>query len=953
MLNKWYFFVFFLFIFASSGYAGTVPGSVKSFKIVGSSKVTEGKTIFLRWKKPSKSSATVKYNFYLTKPGQKLTKYKSSYSGTLISLKVSGAGVHKFGVEACNTSGNCGKRSTLKVTVSAKTIKVPGSVKSFKVTGGSKVTEGKTIIISWKTPSGFSAEDVKYNFYQAKPGKSLSKYKSLITYTLVSRTMKAVGTHKFAVEACNYAGKCGRRTTLNVTVSGKTVKVPGSVRSFKVTGGSKVIEGKTIIIRWTIPSGFSANEVKYNLYLAKPGQKLSKYKSLITETLVSRMMKVVGTHKFAVEACNYGGKCGKRSTMNVIVSAKTVKVPGSVRYFKVSQNKVTEGKSIIFSWKKPTGFSAEEVKYNFYRAIPGQKLSKYKSSISETLVSISMKGPGTHKFSVEPCNSVGKCGLRSTLNVIVSALPLPIPGKVTSFNVSKSQVTEGKTVSLSWKKPSGYSGTVKYNVYSAKPSKTLSKYKSLTSSRSLSKLMKGVGKHKFGVEACNTEGKCGIRSYLNVNVTAPPLPIPAKVSYFKVSKSKVTEGTTVKLSWKKPSGFTGQVKYNFYITKPGEALWKYKSLTSSTTLSRWMGGVGTHKFGVEACNAEGKCGSRTSLNVTVSALLPVPGKVRYFKVSKSSVTEGKTVTLRWVKPSGFSGTIKYNLYVTKPGQTIWKYKSFISYTSLSRLMKGVGLHKFSIEACNTEGKCGTRSSLNVTVNAPPLPIPGNVSSFTVSKNTVTEGETVTFNWGKPTGFSGTVKYNVYRAKPEGVLYKYLFLSNSTSSSIMMKKVGRHTFSVEACNTEAQCGPRSSLKVNVTIPDKPDTDKSLPIINITQPTQSQIINATNRVVVKLEVSASNGSITQVEVKLTTDTWQVLKMNSNNQYEFDFGQLVSGDYTLGVRATGSNKQIKEEFVNFSVSGTDENGTDEKIWKVIFIHTDLLGTPVAETDENGDIQ
>ena len=78
-----------------------------------------------------------------------------------------------------------------------------------------------------------------------------------------------------------------------------------------------------------------------------------------------------------------------------------------------------------------------------------------------------------------------------------------------------------------------------------------------------------------------------------------------------------------------------------------------------------------------------------------------------------------------------------------------------------------------------------------------------------------------------------------------------------------------------------------------------------------------------------------------------------MNSNNQYEFDFGQLVSGDYTLGVRATGSNKQIKEEFVNFSVSGTDENGTDEKIWKVIFIHTDLLGTPVAETDENGDIQ
>ncbi len=39
-----------------------------------------------------------------------------------------------------------------------------------------------------------------------------------------------------------------------------------------------------------------------------------------------------------------------------------------------------------------------------------------------------------------------------------------VPGSVGSFTTTASQVTEKDTVTLAWSKPSGFSGTVKYNL---------------------------------------------------------------------------------------------------------------------------------------------------------------------------------------------------------------------------------------------------------------------------------------------------------------------------------------------------------------------------------------------------------------------------------------------------------------------------------------------------------
>ena len=384
-----------------------------------------------------------------------------------------------------------------------------------------------------------------------------------------------------------------------------------------------------------------------------------------------------------------------------------------------------------------------------------------------------------------------------------------VPGSVSYFKASSTSVTDGTTITLSWGKPSGYSGTVKYNFYIFKPGDKLWKYKSLTTSTSLNRYMTILGTHKFYVEACNTEGACGPRSSLSVAVKEP---VPGAVSSFRASSTKVTDGTTVSFSWGKPSGFSGAVKYNFYVYKPGDRLWKYKSGITSTSLSRYMTIAGTHRFYVEACNSSGACGSRSSVSVVVKP--PAPAKVSSFLASSSQVTDGSIISLTWGAPSGYGYALRYNLYVQKPGASLVKFQSSVSTTSVNYTTSGTGTYAFYVEACNTYGDCGSRTSLNV-VSKPP--VPGSIGSFTATSSAVTDGERVIFNWSAPTGFSYPVTYNFYIHKPGDVLWKYHSLTSDTSLNRHMSISGTHMFYVEACNSDSVCGSRSSLSVEVSAP----------------------------------------------------------------------------------------------------------------------------------------
>jgi|GEM_PF-2340052 len=243
----------------------------------------------------------------------------------------------------------------------------------------------------------------------------------------------------------------------------------------------------------------------------------------------------------------------------------------------------------------------------------------------------------------------------------------------------------------------------------------------------------------------------------------------------------------------------------------------------------------------------------TSLSSYVSAA-SIPGSVGSFSLSKSTVTDGDTVTLSWQKPSGYTEELYYNVYVTKPGSNRWKFRSDYKWTSIGRYMEGIGTHKFEVEACNTNNECGPSSSIKSVEVIKPNP----VRSLSASKYTVFEGETVTLSWLKPSAFYADAKYNVYVQKPVGSRFTFKSDYSWTSVGRYMSGIGTHRFFVEACNINGLCSSLKELSVSVkAIP--PNTPPTISSIS-TQNTVANTVFSANFNVSDTETPASSLLVT---------------------------------------------------------------------------------------------
>lgn len=72
----------------------------------------------------------------------------------------------------------------------------------------------------------------------------------------------------------------------------------------------------------------------------------------------------------------------------------------------------------------------------------------------------------------------------------------------------------------------------------------------------------------------------------------------------------------------------------------------------------------------------------------------------------------------------------------------------------------------------------------------------------------------------------------------------------------------------------------------------------------------------------------------------------------------GELISrlavgNEITFGYRCEFEMTEQNKYTLNFSTSKPDNKPKQNKKKTVIFIHTDLLGTPVAQSNKNGDVQ
>ena len=187
--------------------------------------------------------------------------------------------------------------------------------------------------------------------------------------------------------------------------------------------------------------------------------------------------------------------------------------------------------------------------------------------------------------------------------------------------------------------------------------------------------------------------------------------------------------------------------------------------------------------------------------IIFSAHAATPPSVGTFSASKYRLNHGDSVTLRWSKPSSYSESVKYNIYVTKNSEAQFRWKSGLTSTSISRggstgILRS-GTQRFDIEACNSGGSCGPRKTVSITIGGPP-PIP---TSFSVNDSSITQGQTISLNWSMHHNYPRATRYNLHVKKPGYSSFIFARNINQTQFSRTINLPGIHTFYVDCFKLE--------------------------------------------------------------------------------------------------------------------------------------------------------
>lgn len=407
----------------------------------------------------------------------------------------------------------------------------------------------------------------------------------------------------------------------------------------------------------------------------------------------------------------------------------------------------------------------------------------------------------------------------ASVSLIVSFFCSAVPGRVSDFSTSKSIVTSGDTITLTWHAPSG---ATHFNLYAKKPGDSYTIFRNGITSTSTTRLVGKRGVHYLRVQACDAFG-CG--AFSTLSVTAYDVPgIPAQL---KASDSTVIEGEHVLLSWSSPTGYTDPVRFNLDILKPNyTSYFRRLSFTSATNFNRLIGVAGQHTIRVNACNLDGQCGSFRT--IVVSAYSPPSPPV---SINAELINEGHQLRVHWI-PGLSSQKTDVEIRV---GNDSWEKQNTTGNERIYHVanFSRHGSRSFRARSCNGE-ICSAYIYAPESIET--LRIPSPVSVFTASNYSVLIGNDVLLQWQSAESLDQGTTYNLDVKKPwDSVYYRKLSNTDRGSFERYIGAVGEHHFRVNVCNALGVCSEYKSLSLialgnnQCSHPDEPTLSKNTVVI----------------------------------------------------------------------------------------------------------------------------
>ena len=491
-----------------------------------------------------------------------------------------------------------------------------------------------------------------------------------------------------------------------------------------------------------------------------------------------------------------------------------------------------------------------------------------------------------------------------TLLVLLAQIPA-----AQAFMSAPSARVSGNTLTLSWSAVAGASFyKLEYRDGSGNWTPSGAQY------TGTSKTWSGItylNQRSYHMKSCVSASNCSGWSSASAPVSIFPQPAAPAITYLPAS---VSSGQQFNIAY-------GRVTYgdSYKLYQNGSAV----ASTTGSMFSRVLTSPGSYRYQVQACNISG-CGALgAAKTVTVAAAKPaVPGNV-------TASLSGNDLTLSWTAVSDAD----YYQLEYRDGSGAWTPSSSRYYSGSHTWydIPALTASSYHLKACN-QGGCSAWSAASNAVTYAPLPAtPGTPS-------VVSNGTSNTLSW---TAVSNADDYAV----------EVNFNDNGWSSVGRVSGVsitwdnlppGTRSYRLQACNASS-CSAYSPVSESITTYAVPD----IPGKPVAQATETSITLSWQTVLYAqwYQLQYQDGSAGWEDVggtfTGTGQTWGNLQGISMRSYR------IQGCNEAGCSGWSDPSNA------VSLSSKPIEPEPEPVTRqVIFIHTDNLGSPVAQTNENGEV-
>ena len=585
--------------------------------------------------------------------------------------------------------------------------------------------------------------------------------------------------------------------------------------------------------------------------------------------------------------------------------------------------------SYTISWTAPTGASDYVAQENRLRADGSATGWRTISQGAATTVALSARGNGAYQYHAKACNAAG-CSIWSpivTTQVSGVTTPATPAGLVADPNPSATGNYE-----LRWPVTPGATQYVLEENANDAGWQIVALYTGTATAFAVSN--RSDGSYVYRVSACAT------------GCSVPTLPLTVIVAHAQVPNPPVLSVPAASSSGTYTATWTSIVGAGSYqLQELPDSAWAWTDLATTAGTSVVISGraPGTWRYQVRACNAAG-CGDYSTVATVVVSAAAAPPPPASLSVSPNPSTDGHT-TVSW---TGVTGADSYTLQWNPGNGWVQRYGG----TALSKAESGLanGSYAYQVAAC-TAGACSTwRGPVTLTV-AQPLPPPGPVTGLSIAPNPSTNG-TYTLNWTAPVGGTPAETYALEEQINSGA-WTTPSPAQVTATQITFSDRGNgdYAYRVRACNHAATplCNPTNTSPVRMVTVARAD--------GLASPDQ---------------IAGPNGCDGPERTYIIG--WAPGTPGAT-YYEVEEGDDRNGSYPL-ITTSATSIQLTHESIsgttyNYRVRACNAGGCSpwrgtayacvqpdgpprepQTAPRTTWLHTDALGSPVAETDANGQV-